>query len=47
MSKKRMRNMSNNTTDVEMQVNNLNSSQKNEQTKIQNIAPVCIVLNIC
>lgn len=46
MSKKRTRNLSNNTTDVEMQVNNINASQKIEQIKTQQITPVSILLYI-
>lgn len=42
MSKKRTRDVSNNTTEVEMQLNNINSLPKYEHTKLQNIAPVCI-----
>lgn len=45
MSKKRTRDMANNTTDVEMHVCNKIQSQKCEQTKLQNIAPVCILFD--
>lgn len=44
MSKKRTRDVANNTTEVEMHVSNKNLLQKSEQTKLQNIAPVCILL---
>lgn len=46
MSKKRTRDLSNNTTEVEMHVNNKNSLQKCEQTKLQNITPVCILFDV-
>lgn len=38
--------MCNNTSNVEMHVNNFNTTQKIEQAKIQNVAPVCIIFNI-
>jgi len=43
MSKKRTRDVANNTTEVDMHVSNKNVLQKCEQTKLQNIAPVCIL----
>lgn len=43
MSKKRTRDLLNDTTEVEMQICNKNSLPKCEQTKLQNIAPVCIL----
>lgn len=47
MSKKRTRDVSNNTTEVDtLHVNNKYSLQKYEQTKLQNITPVCILFNI-
>ncbi|KAF0761717.1 choline-phosphate cytidylyltransferase A-like [Aphis craccivora] len=39
MSKKRTRDVANNTTEVDMHVSNKNVLQKCEQTKLQNIAP--------
>jgi len=44
MSKKRTRDVANNTTEVDMHVSNKNVLQKCEQTKLQNIAPVCILI---
>jgi hypothetical protein len=43
MSKKRTRDVANNTTEVEMHVSNKNVLQKCEQAKLQNIPPVCIL----
>lgn len=43
MSKKRTRDVANNTTEVEMHASNKNVLHKCEQTKLQNIAPVCIL----
>lgn len=45
MSKKRTRDMAKSTTEVEMHVSSKISSQKCEQTKLQNIAPVCILFD--
>lgn len=43
MSKKRTRDVSNNTDETDMSGNsNKNVLQKSEQNKLQNIAPVCI-----
>lgn len=46
MSKKRTRDVTNNTTEVEMHVSNKNVLQKCEQPKLHNVAPVCIIFNI-
>jgi len=47
MSKKRTRDVINNTTEVEMHDgNNKNVLQKFEPAKLQNIAPVCILFDI-
>lgn len=47
MSKKRTRENSNNTSEIEaLYVNNKNSLQKCEHTKLQNITPVCILFHI-
>lgn len=46
MSKKRTRDISNDTTEVgTLYVNNKNALQKCEQTKLQHITPVCILFN--
>lgn len=47
MSKKRTRDVINNTTEVEMHdSNNKNVLQKCEPAKLQNIPPVCILFNL-